>query len=106
MLPILISIMGNIGGAMKLWRWKAEASNYAYGLFEYFIFKKNALRWLNRRDIYSHDVLSLTDRWTGKIIYLKDRLYGRGSTPKADILMSMKTGEVTIVYKDDKNGED
>ena len=89
---------------MKLWRWKAEAGNYAWGKFDYFLTKKAALKWLSKNDNF--DILSLTDRWRNKTTYLKDRLYGRAGTPKADIMISMQTGLVTINYKDNENGED
>jgi len=88
---------GNIGGAMKLWRWKAEAGMYAHGKFDYFIFKKNAMKWLNKH--HSHDILCLTDRWTNEKTYIKDRLYGRAGAAKATIILE-QPGGVKIIYND------
>jgi hypothetical protein len=82
---------------MKLYRWKAEADIYSRGKFNYFIFKKNALRWLD--DHSSYDVLSFTDRWKGKTVYLKDRLYGRTGSPVATIILH-QPGGVDIIYND------
>lgn len=80
---------------MKLWRWKAEAGMYTQGKFDYFIFRGSALKWLKE---YKHyDILCLTDRWSNKKTYFKDRLYGRADTPKATIIMN-PGGRVEIIY--------
>lgn len=84
---------------MKLWRWRAEAGNYARGKFDYFFFKKNALKWLEDHDFF--DILSITDRWKDEKTYIKDRLYGRAGTPKATIIMC-DTGSVEIRYNDEE----
>lgn len=82
---------------MKLWRWKAEAGMYATGKFDYFIFRKNAMKWLNQHS--HHDILSILDRWTNKKTYIKDRLYGKADTPKATIIMGI-AGRIKIIYND------
>ncbi len=82
---------------MKLWRWKAEAGMYATGKFDYFIFRKNAMKWLVKN--YHHDILSVTDRWKNKKTYIKDRLYGMTGAAKATIILESGSG-VRIIYND------
>jgi hypothetical protein len=82
---------------MKLKRWKVEAGMYAHGKFDHFFFHDNAMAWI--RNHRQYDILSLTDRWTGKKTYLKDRLYGRAGSPKATIVLH-QPGGVDIHYND------
>ena len=82
---------------MKLRRWKAEAGMYTTGRFDYFIFRKNAMKWLVKN--YHCDILSITDRWKNETVFIKDRIYGRAGAAKATIIMS-PTGGVKIIYND------
>jgi len=84
-------------------RWKVEGSNYARGEFEYFFFRRNAMKWIDRH-LSWYDVLSIQDRATGKKEYIQDRLYGRTGKPKATIILSTYGGPTIIEYNDEEGG--